>query len=160
MNASAHPNPSPLGDYAGPPPILIAASSEQARSRATVAAEAAGYRVAAVAVEEAVDRLNIQGAASALWVEVDRDVGDPLDRLLERVEAESGRGGFPAIVSAPAELIDPICARLSDPEVQLLFDATPADRAVALALATAWSRMKNDGRAHDISKEPSSARLR
>jgi DNA-binding MarR family transcriptional regulator len=160
MNASAYPDSSPLGDYAGPPPILIAASSDEARARAAVTAETAGFRSTAVAVEDAVDRLNIQGAASALWVELDRDAGAPLDRLLERVEAESGRGSFPAVISAPAELIDPICARVSDPEIQLLFDATPADRAVALALATAWTRMKNDGRAHDISKEPSSARLR
>lgn len=70
------------GDYAGPPPILIAASSGDARQRAEMAAEAAGYRTAAVAIEDAVDRLDIQAAASAIWVELDSDGGTTLDRLL------------------------------------------------------------------------------
>jgi len=160
MNASAYPETSPLGDFAGPPPVLIAASSLEAQARATLAADAAGFRTSTVTIEEAVSRLDKQILASALWVEVDRDVGGPLDRLLERVQAEAGRGSFPAIVSAPSEMIDPVVARIHDPEIQLLFDATASDRAVALAIATAWTRIKNDGRAHDISREPSADRLR
>jgi hypothetical protein len=160
MNASAYPEASPVGDYAGPPPVLIASSSLEATARATLTAEAAGFRTSAVPIEEAVARLDKQAMASALWIELDRDDGGPLDRLLERVQSESGRGSFPAIVSAPGVMIDPVVARIQDPEVQLLFDATPADRAVALALATAWTRTRNDARAHDISQEPSAARLR
>jgi len=160
MNASSYSETSPLGDYAGPPPVLIAASSLEARARATLTAEAAGFRTSAVAIEDAVSRLDQQAMASALWVEVDRDAGGPLDRLLDRVQAESGRGSFPAIVSATAAMIDPVVARIQDPDVQLLFDATMTDRAVALAMATAWTRLKNDGRAHDVSREPSADRLR
>ena len=33
------------------------------------------------------------------------------------------RGGFPAIVAAPAALIDPVAARIHDPAVELLVDA-------------------------------------
>ena len=160
MNASVTPVSSSLNEYAGPPPILIAASSDEARARATVTAESGGYRTVAFAVEDAIDRISIQAAASAIWVEVDRDAGAPLDRLLERVEAEASRGGFPAIISAPSALIDPIVARVQDPGVHLLFDPTADDRVTTLALATAWTRARTEPRNHDISKEPSSARLR
>lgn len=160
MNASAHSSSSLLGDYAGPPPILIAASSDEARARAILTAEAAGFRIASVPVEEAVDRLSKQAAASAIWVELDRDAGAPLDRLLERIEAESGRGSFPAIISAPSEMIDPIVARIHDPEIHLLFDPTPDDRVATLALATAWTRARTEPRHYDVSKEPGAARLR
>ena len=160
MNASPYSNASPFGDPAGLPPVLIAATSDEARARASVTAEAGGFRAAAVAVEEAVDRLDIQVAASALWIEVDRDPGATLDRLLDRVEAESGRGAFPAIVSAPSAMIDPIVARIRSPEVHLLFDPTPDDRVTTLALATAWTRARTEGRNFDISHEPSAARLR
>ena len=158
MDASARLNFEVPGDYAGPPPILIAASSGDARQRAKMAAEAAGYRTAAVAIEDAVDRLDIQAAASAIWVELDSDGGTALDRLLDRIDAESDR--LPAVVSAPLAMIDPIAARLQGEGVHLLFDATEVDRIAALAVATGWARSRNEARAHDISKEPSSARLR
>lgn len=160
MDTSAHFNSPPLGDFAGPPPILIAASSDEARARASVAAESGGFRTAAVAIEDAVERLDIQAAASAIWIEIDRDSGAPLDRLLDRVEAESGRGSCPAIISAPSAMIDPIVARIHSSQVHLLFDPTPDDRVTTLALATAWTRARTEARNHDISKEPSAARLR
>lgn len=158
MDASARLDFEVPGDYAGPPPILIAASSGDARQRAEIAAQAAGYRTAAVAIEHAVDRLDIQAAASAIWVELDRDGGATLDRLLNRIDADSDR--LPAIVSAPSAMIDPITARLHGEGIHLLFDATEGDRIAALAVATGWARSRNEARAHDISKEPSSARLR
>lgn len=158
MNASVTPITSSLNEYAAPPPVVIAASSNEARERAVVTAEAAGFRTAAVTIEEAVERLDFQGAASALWVELDRDTGAQLDELLERVDAEAHAGHFPAIISSPLPLIDRILTRISGPSVHLLVDASPADRAAALAVATA---LRSDGaRLHDISRDPSSARLR
>jgi len=158
MNASVHSTHSPLGDYSGPPPVLIMASSTEARARAMISAEAAGLRTAAVDIEQAIERLNIQGAASALWVEVDRDSGELLDELLERIELEARAGDMPAIVAAPGAMIDAITARIKDPSIELLIDATPADRAMALALAT--SRRSIAPQLQDISNEPSAARLR
>lgn len=158
MNASVHPEAQPLGDYAGPAPILIMASSDEARARASVTAEAAGFRTAAVAIDEAVGRLDIQGAASAIWIELDRDGGAMLDELLERVDLEARAADLPAVISGPHSLIDPITARIRHSSIELLIDATPADRAAALALAT--SRRSLETRLHDISKEPSAARLR
>src|SRR6478735_716104 len=93
-------------DYAGPPPVLVAATSRPALERAVAGVEAAGFRVAGMALEDAIDRLSIQPAASAIWVEVDRDVGGALDRLLDRVDAEAASGQCPAIVSVTADLID------------------------------------------------------
>ena len=96
MDMSSTSPVSPYADYAGPPPVLLAASSSEGRARASATIEAAGYRVAAVAIEEAVGRLAIQAAASAMWIELDSDCGAPLDRLLDRVEAEAASGRFPA----------------------------------------------------------------
>ena len=149
---------SPFADYAGPPPVLVAASSSEGRSRASAMIEAAGFRVAAVAIDEAVDRLALQAAASALWVEVDSDGGAPLDRLLDRLDAEAASGRLPAIVAAPAALIDLIAARINDPSVELLVDPTVADRMSALALATAWRGAS--ARVHDVASEPNAVRLR
>ena len=158
MDVSSFSPVSPSADYSGPPPVLVVASSGEARSRASAMVEAAGYRVVAVGIDEAVDRLSIQAAASALWIEVDSDGGAPLDRLLDRVEAEAGSGRFPAIIAASAALIDPIVARINDPSIELLVDATVADRMAALALATA--RRNESPRLHDVASEPNTVRLR
>lgn len=158
MDVSSYSPTSPSADYSGPPPVLVAASSDRALDHAAAAVEAVGLRLAPVTIDEAADRLAIQASASAVWVEVDEDGGAQLDRLLDRVEAEAASGRFPAIVAAPAALIDPIAARLTDPNVELLVDPTPADRVTALALATA-SRDR-PARLHDVASEPSAARLR
>lgn len=149
---------SPFGDYAGPPPVLIAASSAKARDRAASAIEAFGYRSAAVAIDEALARLSIQAAATALWVEVDDDGGPQLDRLLDRIDAEAGSGRFPAIVAASAALIDPISARIHDSSIEILIDPSPADRMSALALVTAGRN--NGARVQDVASEGSAVRLR
>ena len=158
MDVSSSSPASHFGDYAGPPPVLVAASSDRALDNAAAAVEAAGLRLAPVTIDEAADRLSIQAAASAVWVEVDSDGGATLDRLLDRIEAEAASGRFPAVVAAPAALIDPIAARLTDPNVELLVDPTPVDRVTALALATA----SRGGRArlHDVASESSAVRLR
>ncbi|HEU0311150.1 MAG TPA: MarR family winged helix-turn-helix transcriptional regulator [Sphingomicrobium sp.] len=158
MNVSACPDASDLGEFAGPPPILIAASSDEARARAVVTAESGGFRVVAVPIEEAAERIEIQPQASAIWVELDRDMGGPLDLLLDRVEAEASTGQVPTIISSPLPLVDRIMARISHPSIELLVDPPPSDRVAALALATA--RRSVGDRLHDISKEPGSVRLR
>ena len=157
MNASVYPANSPLGELYGPPPVLIAASSDEARSHAVTIAEAAGFRAAAVPIADAAERIAIQPAASAIWIELDRDGGAELDRLLEQIELE---GGTPTVISATSAMIDPITARIKSPSVELLIDASPADRAAALALATSWTRVRTESRNHDVSKDTSAVRLR
>jgi hypothetical protein len=159
MNASAYPIHSGLDAYSGPP-ILIAASSEHAARRAAETAEAAGFPFFSIPVEAVLSRLEQQGQAAAFWLELEEDPGPPLDRILDRIDSEVGAGRFPAIIAAPKSLIDPIAARIHHPDIELVVDGTPADRAAALALATLRSEYKNNGVAEDISGEPSAARLR
>ena len=158
MDASLSSSTTSFADYAGPPPVLLVAASAPSRARATANIEAAGLRTAPVALEEAIERIAIQPAASALWIELDSDDGAPLDRLLDRVNAEAGAGRFPAIVAAPLAMIDAVSARLTEPAVELLVDPTEADRAASLALAMA--RRGAESRLHDVAGEPSAARLR
>ena len=155
---SAHQFLSGLGDYSGAYPVLIAASSGVATARAVSTAEAGGFRATTVSIEEAPERIAIQGAASAIWVEIEDDIGEPVDRLLERVEKEAGADRCPAIVSIPHQLIDIVAARISDPSIELLVDASPAERVAALALVTA--RQGAPHRLHDVSRDNSTARLR
>jgi len=159
MNASAYPVSSGLDAYSRPP-VLIAASSEAAARRAAATAEDAGFPVFSIPIDAVVRRLEEQGRASAFWLEIEDDAGPPLDRVLDRIDAEVGAGRFPAIIAAPQSLIDPISARIQHPDIEILVDGTPADRAAALALATWRSEYKGSGVAEDITAEPSAARLR
>jgi DNA-binding MarR family transcriptional regulator len=158
MNASIYLVSSGQDEFVGAPPVLVVASSDEARARARVTAEMGGFRVAAVAIEDAVDRLDVQVAASAVWIEIDRDTGSSLDRLLERVEAEAKSGQVPVVISSPLPLIDRVMAHVRDPSVELLVDASLADRAAALAVAIARHGLPS--RLHDVTRESSSARLR
>src|SRR5204863_4278144 len=141
-------------------PVLIAASSKFAAMQAVEVAQQAKFPVIAIPIENALERLGQQGQASAFWLEVESDSGKDLDRLLDRLDAEVGTGRFPAIISAPAALVDAITARIEHPAIELLFDASPMDRAAALALVTARSIREREAVNEDISGEPSAARLR
>jgi hypothetical protein len=158
MNMSIASSAGSFGDFSVPPPILIAATSDETRARATVTAEAAGFRAVAVSIDDAIERLDIQASTSAVWLELDRDQGQPLDRLLDRVESDVGEGHFPAIICSPLPLVDRIMARITDPSVELLVDPSPVERAAALAFAVALKPSGN--RLHDISGEPGVAKLR
>jgi DNA-binding MarR family transcriptional regulator len=158
MNASAHYFSSGLDRYQHHP-VLIAASSELAARRAAETVEQADLPIWAMPIEQALPRLAQQSSTTAFWLEVDAD-GPHLDPLLDRLEAEVCAGSFPAIIAAPGALIDPISARLCHPDIELLFDSGPTDRAAALAIAVARSRSRKNGVAEDITSEPSAARLR
>ena len=109
------------------PPVLIAADSPSARERARRTVLASGLRMAeALEIEDAPGRIGRQAAASALWIELDGEFGDPLDRLLDQVRDDVGDGRYPAIVSARADLIDPLTAKFGSADVELLIDADEA----------------------------------
>ena len=66
------------------PPVLIAADSERSLTLATATIVASGIRVAGqVPIEAAVERIERQAAASAVWVEIEGGGEKPLDRLLD-----------------------------------------------------------------------------
>jgi len=159
MNASVYPVASGLDSY-GASPILIAASSEAAARRAAETAAAADLAYVSIPVEAVLSRLDRQGRAAAFWLELEDDAGPELDRILERIDSEVGAGRFPAIIAAPGSMIDPITARIRHPDVELVLDGSPADRAAALALARWRSSYQNSAVNEDITQEPSAARLR
>ena len=123
--------------YSDRPPVLLAGSSDAAIARAGRTIHATGLRVGArLPLELAQVRIEEQVATSAVWIEIDKDCGGPMDDLLEYVSRDVACGRYAAVVSAPAALLDPIAARLDESAVELIIDADEADRAAALALAT------------------------
>lgn len=158
MDVSAYAYPSDFGEYAGLPPILIAATSEEACARAVLTAECGGFRAVTVSMDEAAERIEIQPRASAIWIELDHDSGAELDQLLDQVQANAAADLCPAIIASTPPLIDRIVARIADPSVELLIDPSATDRVAALAIAMA--RRPTGDRFHDISNEPGAVRLR
>ncbi|HXH53484.1 MAG TPA: MarR family transcriptional regulator [Sphingomicrobium sp.] len=142
-----------------PPPVLIAGDSEPALARAARSVEASGVRVAdKVLVEAALERIDQQASASALWVELERDGGEPMDGLLARVNRDVADGRYAAVISAHSSLVDVLAARIDDSSIELIIDADDAERAAALAVALA-SR-NQPFRVADAAAEKNAARLR
>jgi hypothetical protein len=139
--------------------VLIAGDSEAARERAGRTVSASGFRIAdRVGLDGAVDRIDRQVSASALWVELDEDGGEAMDALLDRLNADAARGRYSAVVAAGADLVDPVMARLPDHSVQLVIDGSEADRTAALAVAL--SGADKIDRLSDIATDRNSERLR
>jgi DNA-binding MarR family transcriptional regulator len=159
MNASVFPTPANLDGY-GLSPVLVIASSAPAARRAAETIELAGFPVVSVQIDEAIDRLDIQAAASACWIEIEEDDGALLDRLLDRLGQEAADGPFPAVVAAPAKLIDPIATRVNHRWIELVIDGSPVERIEALSLAIARGRQDNRSVCEDVTQESSQARLR
>jgi predicted transcriptional regulator len=144
--------------FTGGPPVLIGASSEAALRRARATVEAAGGRIGdAVPLSHARERIDRQIAASAIWIELDLDPGADLDCILECINRKVAERRVGAVISSRAELIDLVAAR-TDPEIELVIDGDDAERAAALALATARSRIA--GTVSDIASDRNAERLR
>ncbi|MEO6224901.1 MAG: MarR family winged helix-turn-helix transcriptional regulator [Sphingomicrobium sp.] len=128
-----------------------------ARARRTV--EASGLRVATeVPITAAQERIELQVAASAVWIEIDEDQGGAMDALLLKVSRDVRDGRYAAVVAAPAGLLDPLAASLDDGAVELIVDADDAQRAAALAIAMASAGMPL--RVSDVAADRSADRLR
>lgn len=145
--------------YSDKPPILIGATSETAMTRAIRTAEAAGCRIGdTMTLASAPDRIQRQVAASAVWIELDSDGGAPMDQLLDCIAANASNGRFPAVVSATADLVDPVFARIDRGDVEIVVDGDEAARTAALALAMARAGMEQ--RLSDVASDQNAARLR
>ena len=144
----------------GPPPVLIAADTDQAaaRARATVAAMP-DLRVAEVIrFERAEDRIERQGAASAVWIELDSNAGSAMESLLDYVALETSHGRYPAVIAAPATLIDRIGSHVLDLGIDVLVDADEAERVAALAVSVAKAARYE--RVSEATADKNAARLR
>jgi DNA-binding MarR family transcriptional regulator len=127
--------------------------------RAERTIDASGLRIGArLSVEEALARVTLQPAATAVWVELDRDCGDPMDNLLIQVSHDVSRRSYGAVVSATTPLLDRTSARITDDDVELIIEADEAERTTALALAIA--RKHSPLNVHDIGADKNAERLR
>lgn len=145
--------------YSGPPPLLLAASSDPAMRRARDTAATSGFRVGAqLTIGEALERLDQQASASAIWIEVDRDCGPELDGLLDGVDQAIAGRRMGAVLSLTSDVIDTLAGRLFDTGSQIVIDGDPVERAATLATATALANAPE--RANDVSRDPGAERLR
>ena len=144
--------------YSDSPPVLIGATTERAMTRARRTVELAGYRVgAAVGLELLCSRIEQQPLASAVWIELDRDCGREMDRVLDYVAKEAADGRFAAIVATAADLIDAVCARVGN-AVEVIVDGNDLERGAGLALATARKEIALG--VADVASDRSAERLR
>ena len=145
--------------YSGKSPILIGASSEPALAQAVRTVEAFGWRIGGtMPLEDARERIARQVSASAIWIELDRDCGGPMDDLLDTLRTGVADGRYAAVVSTIAALVDPVAARLDEPAIELIVDADDAERAAALAVAASRAAMPR--RLSDVASDQNAARLR
>ena len=139
-------------------PVLVIGDSNRARERAAELVSAAGLRIGArIDVADALDRLAMQAQLKAVCCEFDREPGSELPTLLDELD-HLAAGGVPVVVSATADHLDLVAARIHEPSVELLIDASAAERVAALATATRSSA--RDDRVHDSSRDSGSDRLR
>ena len=145
--------------YSDKPPVLIGASSDAALRRAVQTIEGAGCRIGdRMTLGSARERIQRQIAASAIWIELDRDCGAEMDEVLDFVGAHAAGRPFAVVVAGTSELIDPIAARIDDSAVELIVDACETERVAALAVATARAGIQP--RLSDIASDQNTERLR
>ena len=150
----------PLGDsYSNSAPVLIAGDTDAALQRATRTVEAAGARIGAVVpLDAAADRIALQASATAVWIELERDSGPAMDRLLAQVNGDASEGRYSAVVAAPTALVDLLFMQVGGAPIELVIDGDDSERAAALAIAT--SGVHRAGRLSDIASDQSAERLR
>jgi DNA-binding MarR family transcriptional regulator len=145
--------------YAGAAPVLIAGDSDAALQNAARTVEATGSRIGAVVpLDGAADRIALQASASAVWIELSKDGGAPMDRLLQQVGGDVADGRYSAVVAAPRELVDLLFCQIGGTPVELVIDGDEAERSAALAIAT--SGLHREHRLSDVASDRSSERLR
>ena len=142
-----------------PPPVLVVADTDAAKSRACQTVTMAGLRVAeAGGIAAARARIGEQAAASALWIELDAGAPPSLEALLDEVAAQVATGRFPAVVAAPAALIDRFGPHLFETGIDVLVDASDDQRVAALAVALSGGQAPSG--VADAGSDKNAARLR
>ena len=145
--------------YLDPAPVLIAATSDAAMASAERAVDASGLRIAdKLAIEEASDRLSRQGRISAIWVEIDRDLGSPMDELLDLVAATVREERCAAVISTSMDVLDTVAARATEPAIEIVVNGTDTER--VSAFASALGAFGAPQRFSDVTADKSAERLR
>ncbi len=145
--------------YSGLAPVLIAGDSDAALQNAARTVEATGSRIGAVVpLDRAADRIALQARASAVWIELSKDGGASMDRLLQQVSGDVADGRYSAVGAASRELVDLLFCQIGGTPVELVIDGNEAERTAALAIAT--SGIHRAHRLSDVASDRSSDRLR
>ena len=145
--------------YSNNPPVLLVASSDVASERGRRTIEVAGLRLgAAMMLDGARERLERQGVAAAVWIELDEDCGGPMDELLDIVSRDVANGRYAAVVSTRADVVEPVLSRVTEDSVELIVDGDDAERLAGLALALARTSMPMQ--LSDVAADQTAARLR
>ena len=144
--------------YSDEPPILLAASGREAMALGRRTIEATSFRIGAqLPVDAALERLELQGRTKAVWIEIDRDCGGPMDALLRRISRDVMEGRYAAVVSTTSDLIDPLAAMIDESSVEIVVNGTDSERIAALSVAT--SRLL-PARVGDVASDRGAERLR
>jgi DNA-binding MarR family transcriptional regulator len=145
--------------YSDEHPVLLAATSEAAMAQAERAVAITGLRIGAkLPIEKACERLAQQGRATAVWIEIDRDCGGPMDELLNAVARDAREERYVGVVSTRIDLVDIVSARINEPAVDIIVNPTDAERVAALA--TVIASFGTPARANDIGTDKNADRLR
>jgi hypothetical protein len=137
-------------EYDDAPIALIFSDSDDRRIATGEAIWAMGGRIAvSMPVSGAAERLANQVTAGAVIVDVAADGGEPLERLLDQIEAGAQSRRFPSVVSIPPNLVDLAAARAGHANIILLCDPTETERAAAIGAALSRDRT----RLHDASND-------
>jgi hypothetical protein len=142
-----------------PPPVLIVADSEAAKVRGRQTVAIAGLRLADVVnSREVAERIRRQGAASALWVELDDTPNAATDEMLSHVADDVSEGRYAAVIATTTNALDRIGRHAFDTSFDIIVDADDMERAAALAVAV--SRRQLDESVSEMSGDKQAARLR
>jgi hypothetical protein len=143
--------------YGDAPAMLLFGDSAHGLSASEAAARAAGGRIgAALPIGDAVARLEEQAAVDLVVVDVSADHGDPLDALLDRLDAAAEAGSHASVVALTPGLIDIVAARIRHDDVTLLCEPDAIERTAAIGMALSVHR----ARLHDIGSDGGTIRLK
>jgi len=115
------------------PVIIVFADTAEGVAAASSGAEAAGARVAAaLPIDQALDRLDIQVAVDLIMLDVAMDHGPRLDRVLRRIERGVRDDEFTAVLTIAPDLLDIVAAQIDHQAISLLVGRDPRTLEVAL----------------------------
>ena len=153
--AAAPPSSAPHPSGWDVPTALVIGDSAGAIRRGERAFEVVERPSLCVLAGEALQRLERRDHRT-VWIEVEGELDDSMHTLLRRVDADVAVGRYGAVVSSVPELIDPIVAAISCPDVEVVINGSDVERAAALALA---DRVVTEG-VRDSASDATAARLR
>ena len=121
--------------YSVAPAMLICADTPEGFDRAAGNVEMAGARVGArIALDRAAEQIDELPPPDAVVVNVTRDGGASLDRLLDRLNLAAAGGHYPSVIDFPAQLVDVGAARAPHADMVRLCEPADAEEALAMAI--------------------------